>query len=84
MTSKFHHDMSIKKLNNFLLFSYGRLLMQKGQYALAKSYLVKSHDIFLQVNDAKDPEVIDLLNNLAVVNTHVSWKLKCCRRFFLR
>lgn len=46
--------------------------MQKGQYAAAKNYLKKSYDIFVEVNNANDPEVIDLLNNLAVVNIQVS------------
>lgn len=46
--------------------------MRKGQYIAAKDYLKKSYDIFIDVNNKNDPEVIDLLNNLAVVHTHVS------------
>lgn len=73
MTSKCLHEIRLElRSENLSVFSYGRLLMRRGQYTAAKSYLKKSYEIFTEVNNENDPEAIDLLNNLAVVHTHVS------------
>lgn len=46
--------------------------MQLGNYAQAKEYFMIALDIYTQIHGRINPEVVSLLNNLAVVCTNVS------------
>lgn len=52
-------------------FSYAQLLMQLGHYAEAKVNFADALDIYTQIHGKNNPEVVSLLNNLAVVCTNV-------------
>lgn len=55
----------------YILFSYAQLLMQLGHYVEAKGHFAEALDIYTQIHGKNNPEVVSLLNNLAVVCTNV-------------
>lgn len=54
-----------------IFFSYAQLQMQLGHYAEAKVNFSDALDIYTQIHGKNNPEVVSLLNNLAVVCTNV-------------
>lgn len=53
-------------------FSYGKFLMQTGNYTQARNHLTTSYNVYTHIHGTDDPVVVDMLNNLAAVCTNVS------------
>lgn len=51
--------------------SYAQLLMQLNRFDEAKRNFVDSLAVYTEIHGRNDPEVVSLLNNLAVVCTNV-------------
>lgn len=55
--------------------SYAQLLMQLGRFAEAKNNFVAALDVYTHIHGRDNPEVVSLLNNLAVVCTNVTFHI---------
>lgn len=53
---------------------YGKHLMGIHRYKEARSYLADAVNIYVELHGKEDPEVIDLLNNLAAVCLQVGYQ----------
>lgn len=61
--------------SKYQIHSYAQLLMQLNRFEEAKRNFVDSLDVYIKIHGGEDPEVVALLNNLAVVCTNASYTL---------
>lgn len=59
------------KCFEFSFFSYGKFSLRKLDFPKARDLLKNAYEIYTDVHEKENPEVVDLLNNLAVACTNV-------------
>lgn len=59
-----------------IFYRYGKHLMKNHRYAEARKILAEALNIYVEVHGRDDPEVVDLLNNLAAACLQVCYFAK--------